>query len=175
VPPAAVLATMSLPQQVTPVADPPVLRVQDDGNVVIYGTDGTPLWWTGWDRTSLFTGQYLLPGQQITSPNGRYWLPFQYDGDVMVWCRDGRLLFYTGSRGGARLILHADGNLVEYRADGSAVWASGTWRDGPSRLDVQNDGNVVLYRADGTASWYTTWDTGGSATAPSNGHLVPHP
>lgn len=152
-----------------------VLRVQDDGNVVVYGTDGTPLWWTGWDRTSLFTGQYLLPGQQITSPNGRYWLLFQYNGDVMVWCRDGRLLFYTGSRGGARLILQADGNLVAYRSDGTAVWASGTWRDGPSRLDVQDDGNVVLYRADGTASWYTTWDTGGSATAPSNGHLVPHP
>jgi hypothetical protein len=152
-----------------------VLRVQDDGNVVIYGTDGTPLWSTGWDRTSLFTGQFLVPGQQITSPSGRYWLLLQYDGDVMVWSRDGRLLFFTGSRGTARLILQADGNLVGYRSDGSVAWASGTWRDGPSRLDVQDDGNVVLYRADGTPSWYTTWDTGGSATAPSNGHLVPHP
>lgn len=152
-----------------------VLKVQDDGNVVVYGTDGTPLWWTGWDRASLFTAQYLLPGQQLTSPDGRYWLLFQYDGDVMVWSRDGRLLFFTGTRGGAKLILQADGNLVAYRADGTAVWASGTWFDGPSRLDVQDDGNVVLYRADGTASWYTTWDTGGSASAPSNGHLVPHP
>jgi hypothetical protein len=149
--------------------------VQDDGNVVLYAPGGAALWATGWDRTSMSAGQYLTPGQQITSGNGRYWLLLAPDGDVQVWARDGRLLFSTGSRGTTSLVLQSDGNLVGHRYDGVPIWNSGTWREGPSRLDVQDDGNVVLYRADGTPSWYTGWDVGQVATAPSNGTIVPHP
>jgi hypothetical protein len=75
----------------------------------------------------------------------------------------------------ARRLGHPDRNLVAYRSDGTAAWASGTWREGPSRPAVQDDGNVVLYRSDGTASWYTGWDTGGGATSPGNGTFVPRP
>ena len=96
-------------------------------------------------------------------------------GDVQVWARVGRLLFFSGSAGTARLLMQGDGNLVAYRGDGVAVWASGTWRDGLSRLAVQDDGNVVLYRADGTPSWDTGWDVGQVATAPSTGTIIPHP
>ncbi|MCU1668026.1 MAG: beta-N-acetylhexosaminidase [Blastococcus sp.] len=157
-------------------ADPgAVLRVQDDGNVVLYRTDGSAAWSTGWDRTGLSPGQQLSRGQQVTSPNGRYWLVLQGDGNVVAYCRDGRVLFFSGSYGSSRLVLQTDGNLVAYRSDGTAAWASGTWREGPSRLAVQDDGNVVLYRSDGTAAWSTGWDTGGRATSPGNGTFVPRP
>jgi beta-N-acetylhexosaminidase len=157
------------------VAPGAVLRVQDDGNVVLYRTDGSAAWFTGWDRSGLDPGQQLTAGQQITSPDGRYWLVLQQDGNVVVYSRDGRPLFAAGSFGSSRLVLQVDGNLVAYRQDGSAVWDSGTWREGPSRLAVQDDGNVVLYRADGTPSWYTGWDVGQRATGPSDGVFVPHP
>jgi hypothetical protein len=152
-----------------------VLREQNDGNAVVYAADGTALWSGGADHSSLFTGQRLVPGQQILSPDGRYRLLLQADGDVTVRSPDGRLLFRSGSLGSTVLVLQSDGNLVAYRPDGSAVWDSGTWRDGPSRLDVQNDGNVVLYRADGTPSWATGRDLGQNVTAPSHGTLIPHP
>jgi beta-N-acetylhexosaminidase len=143
------------------------LRVQDDGNVVVYRADGVALWSTGWDRTGLRPGDELVPGQRVTSPNGLFWLLLARDGDVEVWTRDGRRIFYSGTTGTARLALQSDGNLVAYRADGRALWDSGTWTAGPSRLQVQDDGNVVLYRADGSASWSTGWDGGGVATSPN--------
>jgi hypothetical protein len=143
------------------------LRVQDDGNVVVYRADGVALWSTGWDRTGLRPGDELVPGQRVTSPNGLFWLLLARDGDVEVWTRDGRRIFYSGTTGTARLALQSDGNLVAYRADGRALWDSGTWTAGPSRLQVQDDGNVVLYRADGSASWSTGWDGGGVATTPN--------
>jgi hypothetical protein len=149
------------------------LEVQDDGNVVLYRPNRSAAWFTGWDRTSLFSGQYLSTGQQITSANGRYHLILQPDGNVVVYTAGGRPLFFTGSYGAYQLHLQPDGNLVAYNGVGFARWDSGTWREGFSRLDVQDDGNVVLYRADGTPSWYSGWDAGQTATSPSRGTSLP--
>ncbi|MFQ1001654.1 hypothetical protein [Modestobacter sp. SSW1-42] len=151
------------------------LEVQDDGNVVLYRADRSAAWYTGWDRTSLFSGQYLGTGQQVTSANGRYHLVLQPDGNVVVYTAGGRPLFFTGSYGAFQLLLQADGNLVAYNGVGYARWDSGTWREGFSRLDVQDDGNVVLYRADGTPSWYSGWDAGQTASSPSRGTHLPRP
>lgn len=149
------------------------LKVQNDGNVVIYRSNSSAAWFTGWDRTSLFSGQDLDIGQQITSANGRYQLILQRDGNVVVYQSDGRPLFFTGSYRSSQLRLQLDGNLVVYNFAGVAKWNSHTSGGGFSRLDVQDDGNVVLYRADGRAAWYSGWDTGQWATSPSNGTYVP--
>ena len=149
------------------------LRVQNDGNVVLYRTNGSAAWYTGWDRTSLFPGDALSTGQQVTSADGRYSLVLQPDGNAVVYTASGRPLFFTGSYGATRLAVQADGNLVAYRANGSAAWSSGTWREGWSRLDVQDDGNVVLHRADTTPSWFTGNDYGQTATAPGSGGQIP--
>ena len=61
------------------------LKVQNDGNVVLYRANGSAAWFTGWDRTGLFAGQYLSTGQQVTSANGRYHLILQPDGNVVVY------------------------------------------------------------------------------------------
>ena len=149
------------------------LAVQDDGNAVVHRRDGSAAWSTGWDRTGLAPGLGLEPGQQVTSPDGRFWLRLEPDGDLVVWAADGRRVFFTGSRGAGRVVDQPDGNLVAHRPDGVAVWSSGTYREGPSRLEVQDDGNVVLYRTDGSPSWCTGWDGGGNATAPGGGTLLP--
>jgi hypothetical protein len=41
-----------------------------------------------------------------------------------------------------------DGNLVVYKANGQAIWASGTAGQGATRLKFQKDGNLVIYRND---------------------------
>lgn len=42
------------------------------------------------------------------------------------------------------LVMKRDGNLVVYREDGQAMWASGTSGD-KNALVIQGDGNLVIY------------------------------
>lgn len=69
------------------------LLVQDDGNTIIYRTDGTPAWDT---KTAVATGpsasgddmqpgEVLLPGQSPASANGRYVLTYQGDGNLVLY------------------------------------------------------------------------------------------
>jgi hypothetical protein len=68
----------------------------------------------------------LAPGQQISSPDGRY-----------------------------RLVFQTDGNLVIYRADGAPVWSTGTWGISPNVARMQSDGNFVVYDTANTPHWHT--------------------
>ena len=105
-------------------------------------------------------GEQLSGGQALVSPNGRFRLVAQADGNVVEYAGDGRVLWASsGFSAGARVVLQADGNLVSYAGDGRALWSSGTWGSGARQLVVQDDGNLVLYRQDGRAAWYTGWDT----------------
>ena len=51
----------------------------------------------------------------------------------------------TNVEGTARLIMQSDGNLVLYNKNGKALWASGTAGQAGDRLEVQTDGNLVVY------------------------------
>jgi hypothetical protein len=61
-----------------------------------------------------------------------------------------------------RLAQQLDGNLVLYRNDGAARWASGTNGTAGNRAIMQSDGNFVIY----TGSGYPVWN---SATYTSPG------
>lgn len=143
------------------------LVVQDDGNVVIYRPDGVAIWSTDtWITTGpvgsgdrLNPGQTLIPGTQIGSPNGRYRLIYQTDGNLVLygprralWASD------TNGRFPGVAIMQTDGNLVIYGLRNEVIWSSGTWGNPDSFLIVQDDGNLVIYRPDGTPIWATdTW------------------
>lgn len=150
--------------------------MQDDGNTVVYRPDGSPVWHTGWDRWVLRASDELVHGQQVTSPNGRYHVVLQHDGNVVVYhSATGRPLYSAGSYGGWLLRMQPDGNLVAYRGDGIPLWDTRTWRDGPTWVAMQDDGNLVVYRADGTPAWRSGWDVGQVATEPSPGTHLPRP
>ncbi|MFF2549200.1 hypothetical protein ACFVUY_42490 [Kitasatospora sp. NPDC058063] len=71
--------------------------------------------------------------------------------------------------------MQADGNLVLYKMDGTAIWASGTYNHPGAYALMQADGNFVVYDANGSALWSTgTWWAGsGSVFAFQNdGNLV---
>jgi hypothetical protein len=56
-----------------------------------------------------------------------------------------------------RLIMQADGNLVQYDSGGTALWDTGTWSlpawFRPTYAILQDDGNFVLYNAAKYPAW----------------------
>jgi hypothetical protein len=62
----------------------------------------------------------------------------------------------VSNNGKVRLVMQADGNLVEYRND-TGYWVWSTWTGGRpvSRAIMQDDGNFVLYDGNNVPYWST--------------------
>ncbi|KAH7626877.1 hypothetical protein B0T09DRAFT_35761 [Sordaria sp. MPI-SDFR-AT-0083] len=146
--------------------------VRDDGNMVI-STDGQIVWSskTGPElpeakRDRLKGGQRLLAGEALTSPNGRFTLTFQNDGNFVLyegseprWASGG----HSYGQGGGWLLLTTDGNMTSFEDDQSSQWSSRTrYRrtGGDCELIIQDNGAAVL-KLDGVTTWAVN---GGSAT-----------
>ncbi|MFD4948929.1 hypothetical protein ACFVYE_25565 [Streptomyces sp. NPDC058239] len=85
-----------------------ILRVQQDGNFVLY-KDNRPVW--------------QAPGAY---PNGDHAV-MQEDGNFVLYDRGGHPLWASGTwRKGAYLAVQDDGNVVVYNADRRPVWATNT-------------------------------------------------
>jgi serine protease len=144
------------------------LVLQDDGNVVLTNSGGTAIWQTGADRgagvpkDTLQAAQQLTAGLRLTSPDGRYTLAMQTDGNLVVWAPGPRAIWdtRTWNRPGARLKVQADGNLVLWTTDRRVLWHSDTWGEPGGRLVLQDDGNLVLTNGSGTPVWQTGVDRG---------------
>lgn len=106
-------------------------------------------------RSRLNAGDTLIRGQELTSPDGRFYAPLQRDGNFVVYRKpmppDGSWVWDMNKRGGARLVMQPEGNLVLYPHQGAALWESGT-RDG-SYAVLQVDGNLVVYDRNNKARW----------------------
>jgi hypothetical protein len=90
----------------------------------------------------------------LTSPDGRYKLQMQSDGNLVIY--EGSTIIWTINKSGtnARLEMQGDGNLVVY-ADEGVLWASDSSGVGvgPYELRLQSDRNLVIYDSQGTATW----------------------
>ena len=158
-----------------------ILKMQDDGNLVLYqygnGVTGKALW-----HSSTYGS-----GSNCSAI-------FQADGNLVVYNASNLALWASGTCGsGARMALQHDGNLVIYNSSGSALWATGTMNNSYSflqgetltvgeyiltdtrKLIMQDDGNLVLYDAGGQALWHSNTYTGGNncyAIFQGDGNLV---
>ena len=100
---------------------------------------------SGGTQNMLVPGAELSTGQSITTPGGTY-----------------------------SLTLQSDGNLVEYNASGTALWASGTSGNSGDHVTMQSDGNLVLYSSSNSALWAsgTNGNPGASLVLTDAGNLV---
>jgi hypothetical protein len=93
-------------------------------------------------------GRTLTSGQSLTSPDGRYRLTVQPDGDLaLVALADpSTVVWHTATSGhpGARLVMQLAGNLVLVDPQGLLLWNTGTRGSGVS-LSVQSGGDVVVH------------------------------
>ena len=182
-----------------------VMMVQDDGNVTVHDKAfSRVLWETRSDRcvpgpvgSGTVTDEYGVAGtivpqkicmnRYVTSPNGRFRLNMQADGDLTVttgfdfseriWSAG------TSGRGTYRLLRFGDGDYVMENRAGTPIWRTGTGGNPGSRMTMNDDGNVVVRTDNGVRFLWESSSyrclprsSGGPATAtPSGvqGSLVP--
>lgn len=139
------------------------MRVQPDGNVVLYAPENDPLWNTGTYHSGNTTPKlqddgnlvvYRSDGLAIWDSQGYIGAPsYRTTKRVLGGLGSGKAL--QSANGEFVLKMQADGNLVVYNAtNGAAInWTMTTVPD--TNLQVQADGNVVIYTRNGRAVWHT--------------------
>jgi hypothetical protein len=100
------------------------------------------------------SGQVLRAGKFVRSPNGKYRLIQQTDGNLVLY--QGKKALWstvTGKHPGAYTAMQTDGNLVVYSKSKKPLWYSNTAGNSGAELAVQDDGNLVIYSAAKKALW----------------------
>ena len=141
-----------------------IVRVQDDGNLVLYaltqvagGVHAPPSVGPFPPQsckigTLLHAPEFMFAGQCITSPSGQYFLYVSpSDGNMFIydlahgtgtWNAPG-----TPGHPGDFLNFQPNSNLVVYDSSGStALWQTATTNSGATLLDMEDDGRILLWR-----------------------------
>jgi hypothetical protein len=105
-------------------------------------------------NTELQPGQQLVAGQYAKSPDGRFSLKYQTDGNLVLYRWDGVALWATNAfHTPGRFIMQGDGNLGIYDANGNGIWFTWTQGNPGAHLRVLNSGTVVVVNTAGTVLW----------------------
>lgn len=178
------------------------LVAQGDGHLVQYSPTGIPVWYTGVHGPGVGPPVMQADGNLVirrgdtiawssnTAGNPGARLVVQGDGNLVIYSRDGRPLWWTwdgvtlpagrsmpvglqltSPNQQVRLVPQGDGNLVLYGPRGP-LWQSDT-RGTNGRLALQGDGNLVLYNGSGAPLWFTGKKPGAARlVVQSDGNLV---
>lgn len=123
------------------------LSIRDDFNIVaIWDKNHIPIRIYSKECNSrLNSGEVLMPGQSICSPNNQHILACQADGNMVLY-HSGVAGFRTNTNG--QLVkgcyMQKDGNLVVYHTNGQPLWNSGTQNNPYAYLTVSDDGILML-------------------------------
>ena len=82
------------------------------------------------------------------SPDGRYRLTYQTDGNLVIYRSDGTpdLVDRHGRHRPAAPAMQIDGNFVIYDAANDAPWHTHTYGNPGAYLSMQNNGALVVFR-----------------------------
>jgi hypothetical protein len=141
-----------------------IVRVQDDGNLVLYaltkvagGVYAAPSVGpfppqTCKIGTLLHAPEFMFAGQCITSPSGQYFLYVSpSDGNLFIYdLAHGRASWYapgTPGHPGDFLNFQPNSNLVVYDSSGTInLWETATTYSGATLLNMEDDGRILLWR-----------------------------
>ena len=99
---------------------------------------------------------FLGPGGFLLSPNGRYRLIYQEDGNLVLYDQQtGAALWASGTEGTSAgyTVLHPNGDLTVHDAAGAERWATRTAGHPDAVLVLQDEGNVALRDSRGQELW----------------------
>jgi hypothetical protein len=116
--------------------------------------------------TYVYGGQSLNPEGSVSSPNGRFVLKYQNDGNLVLYDNGGAAWAIncwpecngTGFGGNpfqpaGYATMQSDGNFVVYNAYGNPVWHTWTYGNPGAYLAIKDDGGLVVYSSGGTQLW----------------------
>jgi hypothetical protein len=156
--------------------------MQEDGNLVIY-SHGTSIWHSNTSRgpnpvptqaakgaKQLRAAEFLVPEQEIYSPNGKFWIKLQKERKLVLFNKDGPV-WATGSldvKEVKSLALRQNGDLVVLGENGKVCWSSGTaHRDNHAKVfKVLDDGHAVI-ESKGIYIWRSSHRKPSSGSDPS--------
>jgi hypothetical protein len=113
---------------------------------------------------TLLPGKSLSPGQSIDSKNGVYRAVFQQDSNFVVYENATQRPHWasnTAGKGGSKLIMQDDGNLVLYTKSNAPLWATGTNEGNPEKnfLKLEDTGELAVYRGTPKAPIGVLWSS----------------
>jgi hypothetical protein len=104
------------------------------------------------DRLS--PGQRLAGGESLTSPNGRYRVAMQADGNLVMYDVDRPIwASNTAGSGATHIEMRDDGDVVIYHEGDKPTWSSRTRGHQGAVLALQDNRDLVVYGADGKKLW----------------------
>jgi hypothetical protein len=118
--------------------------------------------------SSLYQGSQMNVGDMKWSPNGRYQLILQSDGNLVIYRKPSNRAIWsskTQGRGVIEAVMQYDGNFVLYAANKIARWHTGTDIKPTNHLLLQDDGNLVIYSMGAPIKMW--------ASKVSGGYLIP--
>ncbi len=155
--------------------------MQDDGNLVVYDGSGNALWAsdTGGNPGAYLslrnsgelsvvsaTGVHLwagpgelapswtlTSGQTLSSPLGAYRLTMQSDGNLVEYDAADTVVWATDTNSGVRATMQSDGNLVLYDGADQPLWASDTAGHPAAYLSLLETGQLLVDTSAGTPLW----------------------
>jgi hypothetical protein len=116
-------------------------------------------------------GEMLRPDRELWSPDHRYRLIYQSDGNLVIYSADWRPVWSSGTSGTSPgfAYMQTDGNFVVYDAETKARWHTYTFGNPGAYLSMQNNASAVVYRADGVRLWSTpvpSWEVNPPSPTP---------
>lgn len=140
------------------------LKVQDDGNLVLY-TATSAYWDTGTVTHGMSPGDRLMPGEAIFAPEEHYELAMQGDGNLVLYSPTGAIWSSrTSKQPGDYAIMRTNGDLVVVNSAGTDKWISATYDNPGASVSLLSDGNMEIISA-GSVIWQTK--TSGSTAGKS--------
>lgn len=167
------------------------LILQPDGNLVLYDGATKPRWatyaygtsavalgdfgsvvgrnaaqmitWSTFTGSSrLVAGWSMSSGERLLSPQGRFVLIMQSDGNLVLYNAQFAPVWSSRTYGqpGSSAALLAGGGLVVLSPAGRTIWQALPANTAAQYLDVQDDGNLVAYTSAPTATWSAQYGTG---------------
>lgn len=105
---------------------------------------------------TLHPGEALYPGDSLYSGDGRYFLVYQWDGNLVLYQTEGGAIWSSNTwmYSAGYAVMQWDGNFVVYDAEDVPRFATNTDGNVGSYLLVQNDSNLVVYSAEGWPLWH---------------------
>jgi len=104
------------------------------------------------DRLS--PGQRISGGEALVSPNGRYTLAMETDGNLVMY-DVGKPVWGSNTAGSGADVteMRDDGDLVIYHEGDKPAWTTRTRGHYGAMLALQDDRDLVVYAADGKKLW----------------------